>query len=74
LAAVIVFCNSTATVIGPTPPAAGKTKIVGDVHYKEALGVAGWITPAPGGVGPMTVAVLLQNTITAAKRLAGVEA
>jgi methylenetetrahydrofolate dehydrogenase (NADP+)/methenyltetrahydrofolate cyclohydrolase len=58
----------------PEQAAAGKTKIVGDVHYKEALGVAGWITPAPGGVGPMTVAVLLQNTITAAMRQAGVEA
>ncbi len=55
----------------PEQAAAGKTKIVGDVNFKEALGVAGWITPAPGGVGPMTVAVLLQNTVTAAKRLAG---
>lgn len=58
----------------PEQAAAGKTKIVGDVNYKEALGVAGWITPAPGGVGPMTVAVLLQNTVTAAKRLAGLDA
>ena len=55
----------------PEQAAAGKTKIVGDVNFKEALSVAGWITPAPGGVGPMTVAVLLQNTVTAAKRLAG---
>ena len=55
----------------PEQAAAGKTKIVGDVNFKEALAVAGWITPAPGGVGPMTVAVLLQNTVTAAKRLAG---
>ena len=36
--------------------------------------VAGWLTPAPGGVGPMTVAVLLQNTVTAAKRQAGLAA
>ncbi len=55
----------------PEQAAAGKTKIVGDVNFKEALAVAGWITPAPGGVGPMTVAVLLDNTVTAAKRLAG---
>ena len=53
--------------------AEGKTKLVGDVHYKEAQDVAGWVTPVPGGVGLMTVAVLLQNTVTAAKRLVGLE-
>jgi methylenetetrahydrofolate dehydrogenase (NADP+)/methenyltetrahydrofolate cyclohydrolase len=58
----------------PEKAAQGKTKVVGDVHYKEALQVAGWVTPAPGGVGPMTVAVLLQNTVTAAKRLTGLSA
>ncbi|WP_293908248.1 bifunctional methylenetetrahydrofolate dehydrogenase/methenyltetrahydrofolate cyclohydrolase FolD [Phenylobacterium sp.] len=57
----------------PEQAAAGKTKIVGDVNYKEALEVAGWVTPAPGGVGPMTVAVLLHNTVLAAKRQAGLE-
>ena len=56
----------------PEKAAQGKTKVVGDVNYKEALEVAGWVTPAPGGVGLMTVAVLLQNTVTAAKRIAGV--
>jgi methylenetetrahydrofolate dehydrogenase (NADP+)/methenyltetrahydrofolate cyclohydrolase len=55
----------------PEKAAQGRTKVVGDVHYKEALEVAGWVTPVPGGVGLMTVAVLLQNTVTAAKRLAG---
>jgi methylenetetrahydrofolate dehydrogenase (NADP+)/methenyltetrahydrofolate cyclohydrolase len=55
----------------PVKAAAGRTKVVGDVHFKEAAQVAGWITPAPGGVGLMTVAVLLQNTVTAAKRIAG---
>ncbi|MFZ5718100.1 MAG: bifunctional methylenetetrahydrofolate dehydrogenase/methenyltetrahydrofolate cyclohydrolase FolD [Pseudomonadota bacterium] len=55
----------------PEKAAQGKTKVVGDVHYKEALEVAGAVTPAPGGVGLMTVAVLLQNTVTAAKRIAG---
>jgi methylenetetrahydrofolate dehydrogenase (NADP+)/methenyltetrahydrofolate cyclohydrolase len=57
----------------PEKAAAGRTKVVGDVHFKEASQVAGWITPVPGGVGLMTVAVLLQNTVTAAKRQAGIE-
>ena len=55
----------------PVKAAAGRTKVVGDVDFKQASQVAGWLTPAPGGVGPMTVAVLLQNTVTAAKRQAG---
>ena len=54
----------------PVQAAAGKTRLVGDVAFKEAREVAGWITPVPGGVGPMTVACLLANTLTAAKRLA----
>jgi len=58
----------------PEKAAQGKTKVVGDVHFKEAAQVAGWITPVPGGVGLMTVAALLQNTVTAAKRAAGLEA
>jgi methylenetetrahydrofolate dehydrogenase (NADP+)/methenyltetrahydrofolate cyclohydrolase len=56
----------------PAAAAAGKTKVVGDVDFKSASKVAGWITPVPGGVGLMTVACLLQNTVTAAKRIAGV--
>jgi methylenetetrahydrofolate dehydrogenase (NADP+) / methenyltetrahydrofolate cyclohydrolase len=55
----------------PVAAAAGKTKVVGDVDFKAASKVAGWITPVPGGVGLMTVACLLQNTVTAAKRIAG---
>jgi len=55
----------------PVKAAAGRTKVVGDVDFKQASQVAGWITPAPGGVGPMTVAVLLQNTLTAARRQVG---
>jgi methylenetetrahydrofolate dehydrogenase (NADP+)/methenyltetrahydrofolate cyclohydrolase len=55
----------------PVAAAAGKTKVVGDVDFKSASKVAGWITPAPGGVGLMTVACLLQNTLTAAKRSRG---
>jgi methylenetetrahydrofolate dehydrogenase (NADP+)/methenyltetrahydrofolate cyclohydrolase len=57
----------------PVKAAAGKTKVVGDVAFREAAEVAGWITPVPGGVGPMTVACLLRNTLTAAKRQAGVD-
>jgi methylenetetrahydrofolate dehydrogenase (NADP+)/methenyltetrahydrofolate cyclohydrolase len=57
----------------PEAAAAGKTRLVGDVAFDEAKAVAGWITPVPGGVGPMTVACLLQNTLTACKRLNGIE-
>lgn len=45
-------------------------KIVGDVDFENVEKVAGWITPVPGGVGPMTVAMLMENTITAAKNSA----
>jgi methylenetetrahydrofolate dehydrogenase (NADP+)/methenyltetrahydrofolate cyclohydrolase len=51
----------------------GKPKLVGDVAFDEAIKVAGAITPVPGGVGPMTIACLLQNTLTAALRQRGVE-
>jgi len=51
----------------------GKTKLVGDVNFEEASKRAGAITPVPGGVGPMTIAVLLANTVTAACRQAGVD-
>ena len=56
----------------PEKAAAGRTKVVGDVDFKSASQVAGWITPVPGGVGLMTVAVLLQNTVTAARRQVGI--
>ena len=49
----------------------GKTKLVGDVAFAEAMGVAGHITPVLGGVGPMTVACLMYNTLQAARRTAG---
>lgn len=49
----------------------GKTRLVGDVAYAEASDVAGAITPVPGGVGPMTIAMLMANTITAAYRMSG---
>jgi methylenetetrahydrofolate dehydrogenase (NADP+)/methenyltetrahydrofolate cyclohydrolase len=49
----------------------GKTRLVGDVHFDSASAVAGAITPVPGGVGPMTIACLLANTVTAACRAQG---
>lgn len=50
----------------------GKTRLVGDVDFEEAVKVAGAITPVPGGVGPMTIASLLRNTLMTACRQAGV--
>ncbi len=50
--------------------AEGKSKLLGDVAFAEALGIAAHITPVPGGVGPMTIACLLRNTVTAARRQA----
>jgi methylenetetrahydrofolate dehydrogenase (NADP+)/methenyltetrahydrofolate cyclohydrolase len=58
----------------PVKAAAGKTKVVGDVAFAEAREVAGWITPVPGGVGLMTVACLLSNTVEAARRIHGLAA
>lgn len=51
-----------------------KTKLVGDVDFGEASAVAGAITPVPGGVGPMTIACLLRNTLVAACRQNGIDA
>ena len=51
----------------------GKTKLVGDVHFESAEEVAGAITPVPGGVGPMTIACLLYNTMVAACRHHNIE-
>jgi methylenetetrahydrofolate dehydrogenase (NADP+)/methenyltetrahydrofolate cyclohydrolase len=53
--------------------AGGKTRLVGDVDFDAALRVAGAITPVPGGVGPMTIACLLRNTLIACCRQNGVE-
>ena len=60
--------------INRLPPAEGQTKgrLVGDVDYAEAVQVAAAVTPVPGGVGPMTIAVLLRNALVAAHRNAGV--
>lgn len=55
--------------INRIPKPAGGTRLVGDVAFDEAAEVAGAITPVPGGVGPMTIACLLANTLTAARRM-----
>jgi methylenetetrahydrofolate dehydrogenase (NADP+)/methenyltetrahydrofolate cyclohydrolase len=52
--------------INRVPAEGGKTRLVGDVDFASACEVAGAITPVPGGVGPMTIAVLLRNTLVAA--------
>lgn len=59
--------------INRIPTEEGKTRLVGDVDFEAAKEVAGAITPVPGGVGPMTIACLLANTVTAACRIAGIE-
>ncbi len=57
----------------PPEPGADNGRLVGDVAFGEASEVAGAITPVPGGVGPMTIAVLLRNTVVAAHRNAGLD-
>ena len=47
-------------------------KVVGDVDFEPVSQKAGWISPVPGGVGPMTIAMLLDNTVESAKRMAGI--
>ena len=56
---------------GSDPSGKAKTRLVGDVAYAEAAAVAGAITPVPGGVGRMTIAMLMANTVLAARRSAG---
>lgn len=57
--------------INRLPTDDGKGRLVGDVAFAEAVAVAGAITPVPGGVGPMTIAMLMRNTLVAAHRRAG---
>jgi methylenetetrahydrofolate dehydrogenase (NADP+)/methenyltetrahydrofolate cyclohydrolase len=57
--------------INRVPGEGGKTRLVGDVNYQEALQVAGAVTPVPGGVGPMTIACVILNTLRAACASAG---
>jgi methylenetetrahydrofolate dehydrogenase (NADP+)/methenyltetrahydrofolate cyclohydrolase len=58
--------------INRLPTDDGKGRLVGDVAFDEAVEAAAAITPVPGGVGPMTIAMLLANTVSAAKRLNGI--
>ncbi|WP_308918255.1 bifunctional methylenetetrahydrofolate dehydrogenase/methenyltetrahydrofolate cyclohydrolase FolD [Jannaschia sp. LMIT008] len=58
----------------PHPDKPGKTRLTGDVDFAQAAGVAGAITPVPGGVGPMTIACLLANALTACCRAHGLDA
>jgi len=58
--------------INRVPAPEGKTRLVGDVDFVGVSAVAGAITPVPGGVGPMTIAVLLRNALVAAYRNAGI--
>jgi methylenetetrahydrofolate dehydrogenase (NADP+)/methenyltetrahydrofolate cyclohydrolase len=60
--------------INRVPGQSGKSRIVGDVAFAEAAQVAGAITPVPGGVGPMTIACLMVNTVRAACARAGLPA
>ena len=57
--------------INRIPADGGKSRLVGDVAFAEALPVAGHLTPVPGGVGPMTVACLMFNTLQASRRASG---
>jgi len=63
--AIVIDCgiNSIAD-----PTSARGSRLVGDVDYENVKEVASWITPVPGGVGPMTVAMLIKNTLISAKR------
>lgn len=61
-------------IAAPTDEDPDKTRLVGDVDFEAAVETAGAITPVPGGVGPMTIACLLANTLTAACRQNGIDA
>ena len=65
-AAVIDIGINRVAVTDPT--GTERSRIVGDVDFESVVDVAGWITPVPGGVGPMTVAFLLSNTVVAVER------
>lgn len=56
-----------------TDPLTGKPKLVGDVDFDGVVEKAGYITPVPGGVGPMTVAMVMRNTLLAAKKTVNYE-
>uniref|UniRef100_A0A1A8DT01 Tetrahydrofolate dehydrogenase/cyclohydrolase NAD(P)-binding domain-containing protein n=1 Tax=Nothobranchius kadleci TaxID=1051664 RepID=A0A1A8DT01_NOTKA len=63
--AVVIDCGINYV---PDETRASGKRVVGDVHYASANQRAGFITPVPGGVGPMTVAMLMENTVQSAQR------
>ena len=65
LGAVLIDCGITAL---PDPTKKSGQRLVGDIAFDECKEIAKAITPVPGGVGPMTVAMLISNTVDAAKR------
>ena len=52
----------------PDPSKKSGKALVGDADYNDMMGVASWVTPVPGGVGPMTVAMLMKNTLQCTQR------
>lgn len=66
--ATVIDVGMNRVALPAVPGQASKSRLVGDVAYEEAAKVAGAITPVPGGVGPMTIACLLENTLIAAKQ------
>merc|ERR1740131_17873 len=62
--AVVIDCGIN---VVPDPSKKSGRRLVGDVEFAEAKKVASWITPVPGGVGPMTVSMLMRNTLESAK-------
>jgi methylenetetrahydrofolate dehydrogenase (NADP+)/methenyltetrahydrofolate cyclohydrolase len=70
-AAIVIDVGINRVPAETAPGAAAKTRLVGDVGFRQALARAGAITPVPGGVGPMTIAMLMANTLRAAQRLSG---
>ncbi len=62
-------CRSSADIgINRVTDATGNSRLVGDVDFESVQGVAQFLTPVPGGIGPMTVAMLLQNTVLSYSR------
>lgn len=65
----MLLCSFCACIFGQDKKKLSGFRLVGDVCYKEAKEIASAITPVPGGVGPMTIAMLLSNTLISAKRI-----
>ena len=64
--AIVIDCGINSILDDSTKSG---SRLVGDVHFEQVKDIAGWITPVPGGVGPMTVAMLMTNTFACFKRL-----